>query len=60
MITYVVLYPGDEATGAQFASRNPSIEEAADALALYHGFHDRDELLSRLSEPLIVGFAPLH
>jgi len=59
MITYVVLYPGEIATGATFVSDAPTLELAADALSLYHGFEDRDAL-ARLHGNLTIGFAPLH
>lgn len=60
MTTYVVLYPGEVATGATFSSNAPTLEQAADALALYHGHPDRDDFINSLPQPLIVGFAPLH
>jgi hypothetical protein len=60
MITYVVLYPGEIATGATFVSDAPTLELAADALALYHGHADRDDFIRCLPQPLVVGFAPLH
>jgi hypothetical protein len=47
MITYVVLYPGEIATGATFVAEQPTLELAADALARLHG------------NP-VIGFAPLH
>lgn len=59
MITYVVLYPGEIATGATFVSNAPTLEEAADALALYHGCSDRDELIAA-NRGLVLGFAPIH
>lgn len=59
MITWVVLYPGEEPTGATFCADEPSLELCADALAAWHGFRDRDELIA--AHPgLIVGWAPLH
>lgn len=59
MITYVVLYPGEIATGATFVAEQPTLELAADALALYHGFEDRDALARQHGNP-VIGFAPLH
>jgi hypothetical protein len=59
MITYVVLSPGDIATGATFSAERPSFELAADALAALNGFPDRDAMLN--AHPgLVIGFAPLH
>lgn len=59
MITWIVLYPGEEPTGASFTADEPSLELCADALAAYHGYANRDALIA--DKPgLIVGWAPLH
>lgn len=60
LVTYLVLLPGDEPTGAYVASdAGMSIDLAADALALHWGFSNRDALL-RQHPGLIVGYATLH
>jgi hypothetical protein len=60
MITYVVLFPGEIATGAMFVAEQPTLELAGDALATYHGFEDRDALAAHAGGSIILGFAPLH
>jgi hypothetical protein len=58
MITYIVLFPGEIATGATFTTESPSIEAAGEALAAYHGVTP-SELLERYPG-LVVGFDVLH
>ena len=59
MITYAVILPGEVPTGASFVSENPTLEIAADALALHYGFEDRDHLVHHCPG-LVIGFAPFH
>jgi hypothetical protein len=60
MITYVVLFPGEIATGATFTAEQPTLELCGDALAAYHGMEDRDALAAWAGGSITLGFAPLH
>jgi hypothetical protein len=60
VITYIVLFPGEIATGATFVADTPTLELCGDALAAYHGFEDRDALAAWAGGSITLGFAPLH